>query len=169
MKGTVHPESSRSPRKVADGKIERPVTEFALGNSKKPIEATGLHLQISRKHGTGKQWNQAQFHIVTQADAELLRGGRWIKSLGSFKGLPKLSQGRSYRTGKPLCPGVGTMPCAVRTNRGSSNRARSREIALLKAGWLNPTLLAARPTCRSSTSASKASKRFKSIPLIFID
>src|SRR6202042_1061727 len=96
----LHNEARRKiPRigKVSDRKIKRPVTEFPLGHGKKPVQTTGLHLQITRKHGSGEQGNQAKFYIVTQPDAELLGGGRWIKSLGSFKGLPKLRQGRSYR------------------------------------------------------------------------
>jgi len=40
--------------------------------------------------------------------------------------------------------GVGTMPCAVRTNSGSLKVSRRRARALETAGWVMPTICPAR-------------------------
>ncbi|MNN42658.1 hypothetical protein D3C81_1568540 [compost metagenome] len=56
------------------------------------------------------------------------------------------SSARALRTGPMMfcAMGVGTMPCAVRTNSGSLKVSRSRERALDTAGWVMPTICPAR-------------------------
>ncbi|MNN63017.1 hypothetical protein D3C81_1783630 [compost metagenome] len=53
---------------------------------------------------------------------------------------------RALRTGPMMfcAMGVGTMPCAVRTNSGSLKVSRSRARALETAGWVMPTICPAR-------------------------
>jgi hypothetical protein len=91
-------------RKVPEGEVKRPVTEVDFGYGKEKFEAPGLHLQISRKNGAGEQRNQTQLHVVTQADTESLRAGRWVKRLRRLESLAKLSKSRPDGTGEPLSP-----------------------------------------------------------------
>ena len=59
---------------------------------------------------------------------------------------------------------VGSKPSALRWNKGSPSKVRSRDRAALIAGWLTPTCIAARVTLRSLIRASNATSRFKSMP-----
>ena len=56
------------------------------------------------------------------------------------------SRANALRTGLMMfcAMGVGTMPCAVRTNSGSLKVSRSRASALDTAGWVMPMICPAR-------------------------
>src|SRR5512142_3327678 len=60
--------------------------------------------------------------------------------------------------------GVGTSARPSRTSSGSPKSLRSRASVLLMPGWLSPSLSAARVTLRSASSASSATRRFRSTP-----
>ena len=58
--------------------------------------------------------------------------------------------------------GVGCIPPATLTKRGSPTTSRKRASAWLVAGWLSASASAARPTCRCCHMAAKTVRRFRS-------
>src|SRR5262249_35404891 len=62
---------------------------------------------------------------------------------------------------------VGTMPCCERTNSGSPSPVRKRASMPLTVDCVSPRRCAARVTLRSSSSASRATRRLRSRFLIF--
>jgi len=90
---------------VPDGEVERPVTELGFRHGEEPIEPACLHLQFAGEHGTGKERDEAQFHIVAERDAKTVRADRGVEGKRSFKGLAKLGKSRTDGSGELFSAG----------------------------------------------------------------